>query len=113
MIEGALLTETLGAAILLVGGAIVGFAGLGLIRLSDPFMRMHAATKAGVVGAGLVMLGVGVASGTTLGVFTGVAGLLFLCATAPIAATGWSSKIGRQVAPPSSDRHTPPVAAPT
>ena len=85
MIEGALLTETLGAAILLVGGAIVGFAGLGLIRLSDPFMRMHAATKAGVVGAGLVMLGVGVASGTTLGVFTGVAGLLFLCATAPIA----------------------------
>ena len=85
MMGGVLILEALGAAILVLGGAIVGFAGLGLIRLRDPFMRMHAATKAGVVGAGLVMLGVGLASGTPLGAFTGLAGLLFLCATAPIA----------------------------
>lgn len=85
MIGGVLILEAVGAAILVLGGAIVGFAGLGLIRLRDPFMRMHAATKAGVVGAGLVMLGVGIALATPLGAFTGLAGLLFLCATAPIA----------------------------
>ncbi len=83
--EAPAILEALGAAIFLVGSAIIGFAGLGLIRLTDPFMRMHAATKAGVVGAGLVMLGVGIAFGTPLAAITGLTGLLFLCATAPIA----------------------------
>lgn len=80
-----ILAETVGAALLVTGSLIIGVAGIGLIRLGDPFMRMHAATKAGVVGAGLVMLGAGVATGTVSGALTGLAGLIFLFLTAPVA----------------------------
>jgi hypothetical protein len=34
-------------------------------------------------------------------------------AMAPIDCTGWSSNFGAKVVPPSSDFHTPPLAAPT
>lgn len=79
------LAETVGAALLVTGSLIIGIAGIGLVRLADPFMRMHAATKAGVVGAGLVMLGAGLATGTVSGALTGLAGLVFLFFTAPVA----------------------------
>ena len=39
-------------------------------------------------------------------------GSLSATAMAPIAATGWSSKIGTNVWPPSVDFHTPPDAEP-
>ena len=65
-----LLAESVGAALLVTGSLIIGIAGIGLVRLGDPFMRMHAATKAGVVGAGLVMLGAGIATGTISGALT-------------------------------------------
>ena len=42
-----------------------------------------------------------------------IAGLAWWIASAPIAATGWSSKTGFQVRPPLIDFQTPPVAAPT
>jgi monovalent cation/proton antiporter MnhG/PhaG subunit len=80
-----ILAETVGAALLVTGSLIIAIAGIGLVRLGDPFMRMHAATKAGVVGAGLVMLGAGIATGTLSGTLTGLAGLAFLFFTAPIA----------------------------
>ena len=32
-------------------------ATIGLLRFDDPFQRMHAATKAGTLGAGLVLIG--------------------------------------------------------
>ncbi len=80
-----LLAEVLGAALLVTGSLIIGISGIGLVRLGDPFMRMHAATKSGVVGAGLVMLGAGLASGTVGGALTGMAGMVFLFFTAPVA----------------------------
>lgn len=80
-----MLAEAVGAALLVTGSLIIGISGIGLVRLGDPFMRMHAATKAGVVGAGLVMLGAGIATGTVSGALTGMAGLVFLFFTAPIA----------------------------
>ncbi len=42
-----------------------------------------------------------------------MSGLGWKTATAPMAATGWSSKTGVQVSPPLTDFQTPPVAAPT
>ncbi|MCM0018467.1 MAG: monovalent cation/H(+) antiporter subunit G [Tagaea sp.] len=60
-------------------------AALGLVRLGDPFMRMHAATKAGVVGSGLVVLGAALALGEPAGWAIGVACVLFLLVTSPIA----------------------------
>jgi monovalent cation/proton antiporter MnhG/PhaG subunit len=74
------------AALLLVGGAtIVALAALGVARLPDPFSRMHAAAKAGVAGAGLVLLGAGLAFGTVGAMLTAVAAVAFLILTAPLA----------------------------
>jgi len=74
------------AAILLVGGAsVVALAALGIARLPDPFSRMHAAAKAGVAGAGLLLLGAGLAFGTAGSILTAVAAVAFLVLTAPIA----------------------------
>ena len=74
------------AALLLVGGAgVVALAALGVARLTDPFMRMHAAAKAGVAGAGLLLLGTGLAFGTPATLLTALAAVAFLVLTAPIA----------------------------
>jgi len=73
---------------LLLKLAGVGFlcvAGLGVVRLSDPFQRMHAATKAGTLGAGLVILGTIVAQGATDATIIGVLTILFLLLTVPVA----------------------------
>lgn len=47
------------AHLLLLSGAIfMGIAALGALRMPDLLTRMHATTKSGVFGAGLMMLGV-------------------------------------------------------
>jgi monovalent cation/proton antiporter MnhG/PhaG subunit len=74
------------AGICILGGAmVVAIAALGLFRLPDSFTRMHAATKAGVLGSGLLMLGVGLSLGSASAIITGLAGVAFLLATSPLA----------------------------
>lgn len=74
-------------AVCLVGGGLFAFvAGLGLARMPDVFIRMHAATKAGTLGVGLIMAAVAVNFadlGMTIRAFAGIA---FLIITAPVAA---------------------------
>ncbi|MGE4336439.1 MAG: monovalent cation/H(+) antiporter subunit G [Pigmentiphaga sp.] len=75
------------SAICLVAGAFIIFsAALGMIRFPDAYTRMHAATKAGVVGAGSLLLGAALAVGTWGAVITALAGIFFLFATVTIAA---------------------------
>lgn len=75
------------AALLIVTSAFVIFsAALGVVRFPDAFTRMHAATKAGVVGAGGMLFGAGLAVGSWATVFTATAGLFFLVATVTISA---------------------------
>jgi monovalent cation/proton antiporter MnhG/PhaG subunit len=75
------------AAILIVGSAIVIFsAAVGVVRFPDAFTRMHAATKAGVVGAGGLLLGASLALGNWSDVFMAAVGVFFLVATVTIAA---------------------------
>lgn len=73
--------------IMLVTGALFAFvASLGLIRLKDVYMRMHAASKAGTLGSGLMLLALAVEAGD-LSLFTrAVAGVVFFMLTAPISA---------------------------
>lgn len=75
------------AALLLVVGSLFSVLGaLGILRLPDLYTRMHAASKAGTLGAGLIFLAVAVVSGD-LGVsLRALAGLVFLALTAPVAA---------------------------
>jgi len=78
-------------ALVLAGAFFVLVAGIGLVRLPDLPMRMHAATKAGTLGAGLLMIAVALDS-TSVGLMVrAIAVVIFLFLTAPIAA----STIGR------------------
>jgi monovalent cation/proton antiporter MnhG/PhaG subunit len=74
------------SSLFLVGGAALCLlAAAGVMRLPDFFMRMHAATKAGVVGCGLVLIGAGFADGT-VGTWVKIAmTLVFLLLTTPVA----------------------------
>ena len=58
-----MIQATLGVLMMVVGVAFICIAGLGVARLPDVFQRMHAATKAGGIGATLVVSGVLVAGG--------------------------------------------------
>lgn len=75
----------LGGLFVMSGSALCLLAAIGVLRLPDFFMRMHAATKAGVVGCGLILVGVGCVD-NTLSTWVKVAiALLFLLLTTPIA----------------------------
>jgi len=70
----------------LLGGSVVClFAAIGVLRLPDFFMRMHAATKAGVAGSGLVLLGVAVFDGSAATWTKAVLAVVFLLVTTPVA----------------------------
>ena len=74
-------------AILIVCGAFFAFvAALGVIRLPDYYMRMHAATKAGAFGATLLLVGAAIHFGTLRAVITAIMIIVFFYLTTPIAA---------------------------
>lgn len=74
-------------ALLLIAGGIFSFiASLGMLRLPDTIIRMHAATKAGALGAGLIFIAQAFYHfelATTLRAFAAVT---FIMLTAPVAA---------------------------
>jgi multicomponent Na+:H+ antiporter subunit G len=72
--------------LILVGGAFSLIAGIGLVRLPDLYVRMHAATKAGTLGAGLVLAALALESQQLEVAARALAGVVFLFFTAPIAA---------------------------
>jgi len=75
----------LSAFFVLTGSIITFIAGLGVLRLPDFFMRMHAATKAGVVGPSLLLVGAGFHD-PSLATWIKIAlAILFLFMTTPIA----------------------------
>ncbi len=50
------MTEIITGILLLLGSFLCLMAALGIIRLPDPLIRMHAATKAGTLGVGLLIV---------------------------------------------------------
>lgn len=78
---------TLCVALLLVGGAIFSLlAAIGIVRFPDLYTRMHAASKAGTVGSGLLLLAAGLHSLDVAILSRALAGFFFFVLTAPIAA---------------------------
>ena len=74
------------ATLLLIGTLFCLVAAVGMLRLPDTLIRMHAATKAGTLGTGFILAAQAVATGalgTTLKV---IAVISFLLLTAPVAA---------------------------
>lgn len=80
------MADIVAGILILLGAAFAFVAGVGLVRLPDLFMRMHAASKAGTLAAGLILVAVAVTSDET-GVLTrAIAAIVFLLLTAPVAA---------------------------
>ena len=70
----------------LLGSIVTLVAALGVMRLPDFFMRMHAATKAGVVGPSLLLVGAGFDEPSLRTWIKIARAILFLFTTTPIAA---------------------------
>jgi len=77
---------TIAAILLLLGSALTVFAGIGIVRLPDVFIRMHAATKVGTLGTGLIIAGTAVYFGDPGVIVRCVLIVVFLLLTAPIGA---------------------------
>ncbi|MBL8352070.1 MAG: Na+/H+ antiporter subunit G [Burkholderiaceae bacterium] len=98
------------ALLLVTGGVFTLVGAIGLVRLPDFFMRLHAPTKATTLGVGGVLL-----AGMVLAWLRGEAGLypllitLFLFITAPVSAN-LMAKAGLHLRLPSR-AGDPPVAA--
>lgn len=74
------------AALVLIGATFSFLAAVGIVRLPDFYSRMHAASKAGTVGSGILLLAIGIHS-LDGGTFSrALAGVIFLLLTAPISA---------------------------
>ena len=80
------MTTVVLALLLLSGGFFVLVAGLGILRMPDVLIRMHASTKAGTLGAGLILSAVAVYFGDLTTVSIAGLTILFLVVTAPVAA---------------------------
>lgn len=80
------LTAYLVGVMILIGAFFTLVAAIGLVRLKDVYMRMHAASKAGTLGSGVLLLSIAVYS-TELDVITrAVIGVVFFLLTAPVSA---------------------------
>ncbi|MGK6315284.1 monovalent cation/H(+) antiporter subunit G [Neorhizobium sp. DT-125] len=84
------MTETLVAILtaflILAGAGFALVAAIGLNRLPDVYTRMHAASKAGTVGSGLLLLAVGLHAGDLPTFARALAGFFFFVLTAPVSA---------------------------
>ncbi len=78
--------ETITALLMLAGGIFSFVAALGMLRLPDTIIRMHAATKAGALGAGLIFLALAVYYLELSITLRALAAVFFLLLTAPVAA---------------------------
>lgn len=76
----------LAGILIIVGSFFALTAALGLVRLPDVYSRMHAASKAGTMGSGLMMIALALVADDLATVTRAVAGLVFFLLTAPIAA---------------------------
>lgn len=72
--------------LMLVGALFMALAALGALRMPDLLTRMHATTKAGAFGAGLMLLGVALEFPDLSVQVRAFAILLFITLTSPVAA---------------------------
>ncbi|WP_186390006.1 MULTISPECIES: monovalent cation/H(+) antiporter subunit G [unclassified Stappia] len=72
--------------VLVIGSAFSLIATLGLLRLKDVYMRMHAGSKAGTLGSGLMLIALAVHTGEVDVLTRALAGVVFFLLTAPVAA---------------------------
>ncbi|MCK8517105.1 monovalent cation/H(+) antiporter subunit G [Methylonatrum kenyense] len=78
--------NTVVAILILIGAGFIFIGGLGAYRMPDMMLRMHATTKAGALGGGLVAIAVGLYFADPAYLVRTIAILVFVVLTAPVAA---------------------------
>jgi multicomponent Na+:H+ antiporter subunit G len=81
-----MIREILTCVFLLLGGGLSIIAAVGVLRMPDLFIRMHAATKVGTVGVSSVTIGLMIHFGTITVTSRGLLVIAFFLLTAPVAA---------------------------
>ena len=85
--QGLEIEETgLDVEAVVVGAGFGLIAAVGVLRLPDLYTRLHAASKAGAIGAGLIFLAVAVASLDGAIVLRALLGIVFLLLSTPVSA---------------------------
>ena len=72
--------------LIIIGSAFALVASIGLLRVPDFYSRMHAASKAGTLGSGLLLIGMSFVAEDGAVAARAIAGFVFLLLTAPISA---------------------------
>ncbi len=75
-----------GGILLVLGAVFTLLAAIGVVRLPDLYTRMHAASKAGAVGGGLILLAVALLSQDSAVALRAIIGIVFLLLTTPVSA---------------------------
>ena len=78
--------DTITAIIVLLGALFALIGGLGILRLPDVLIRMHASTKIGTLSTGLILAGCAVVFANPDIIIRVIAIVLFILLTAPIGA---------------------------
>lgn len=76
----------LAAVLILAGSLFAILAAIGLLRLPDLYTRMHAASKAGSVGSGMMLVALALVSHDGGEALRAIAAVFFFLLTAPISA---------------------------
>ena len=94
-----MIAEVIASVAVLLGAVFTLLAALGVVRFPDVLTRLHAAAKAGVLGAGLIVVAAAVALDGPDAVLRAAITLLFLVLTAPVAghAIGRAAYLSREV----------------
>jgi multicomponent Na+:H+ antiporter subunit G len=79
------------AALIILGSLFILVAAIGVVKLQDVYMRMHAITKAASLGTLLLLVAVIISFPTWIVIIEGLMIILFIIMTAPVA----SHAIGR------------------
>lgn len=78
--------DAIAGVLVLFGAAFSLIAAIGVLRMPDLYVRMHAASKAGTLGLGSLLLAIAVHSGDTSVVARALIAIFFLLLTAPVGA---------------------------
>lgn len=80
------ITQYIAGVLMLMGALFSVLAAVGILRLPDLYMRMHAASKAGTMGAGLLLAAIAISALDGAVILRAIAGFTFLLLTAPVSA---------------------------
>ena len=81
-----LIQNLLIGTLILIGAFFALAASIGILRLPDLYTRMHAASKAGTLGSGVMLIALALYADDHATVTRALAGVVFFLLTAPISA---------------------------